>query len=198
MDSLTFISEIVKAVAWPVTIAFVVAIFRKDIRDLLPKLRKAKVIGNEFEFSELSQKEIEGASNQPKEPSDYRVLNNAYRALDTSPTFAVILAWQELENTAWQCYMDTFPNSEGSQLREPKTERNIPPSRLVDTLFYKKFFDEKHREIFHDLRRLRNQAAHNPSEEISDSDAKNYLTLAELLINQLKMKQDNNAMQPTR
>lgn len=195
MDWLTFISELVKAIAWPVAALVIVLTFRNDIRDLLPKLRKAKLAGNELEFSETSQEVIEEVSEQPEEQRDYSVLSNAYSALEASPTFAVILGWQELENAAWEAYMDTFSDSLTSELRKPVSERNIPPSRLGDTLFYKKFLDSKQREIFHDLRRLRNQAAHKPSEEISDSDAKDYLILAELLIHQLKQNGDNKRME---
>jgi len=50
MDTLTFISELIKAVAWPMTAIVLVVLLRKPIIELIPLLRKLK-------YKELEKKE---------------------------------------------------------------------------------------------------------------------------------------------
>jgi len=52
MDALTFISELIKAVAWPVTAIALVVLLRKPIVELIPLLRRLKYKELELEFAQ--------------------------------------------------------------------------------------------------------------------------------------------------
>jgi len=60
LDSLTFVAEIVKALAWPTSILLLVLTLRKPIGELIPFLRKLKYKEIEMEFScELAELKAE-------------------------------------------------------------------------------------------------------------------------------------------
>ena len=50
MDCLTFITKLTEHSAWPISIIVVTLILRKPISNILEKLKKANIQGNEFEF----------------------------------------------------------------------------------------------------------------------------------------------------
>ena len=52
MDTLTFVSEALKSLAWPVVVVFLVLMLKKPITELIPLLRKLKYKELEMEFSE--------------------------------------------------------------------------------------------------------------------------------------------------
>jgi hypothetical protein len=52
MDALTFISEIVKALAWPTAIVVLVSLLKKPIVELVPLMKKLKYKELELEFSQ--------------------------------------------------------------------------------------------------------------------------------------------------
>ncbi len=55
MDKYTFIVELIKVLAWPVTVASSLILLRKPIVSLIPFMRKLKFKELEMEFSEQVQ-----------------------------------------------------------------------------------------------------------------------------------------------
>lgn len=43
MDWLTFVAAIVKSVAWPVTLVLILLVFRRPVRELIPRLRTIRI-----------------------------------------------------------------------------------------------------------------------------------------------------------
>ncbi len=43
MDWFTFVSVIVKAVAWPITLVLILLFFRRSVRQLIPRLRTIRI-----------------------------------------------------------------------------------------------------------------------------------------------------------
>jgi hypothetical protein len=52
MDSLAFISEMTKSLAWPLVSVCIAFIFRRQLQALLGRIKKGKVGPAEFEFEE--------------------------------------------------------------------------------------------------------------------------------------------------
>ena len=60
MDVLTFISEIIKALAWPLAVVTLVFLLRRPVIEVFPLLRRLKYKDIELEFAqEVSQLEAE-------------------------------------------------------------------------------------------------------------------------------------------
>lgn len=70
MDVLTFISELIKSLAWPVAIIILVILLRKPIVELIPLLRRLKYKDLELEFSQEVTElkaEVEAAAKEKGE-----------------------------------------------------------------------------------------------------------------------------------
>lgn len=52
MDWLTFIVELVRATAWPASIAIIAVVFKNEIKSLLPRIRKAGPTGVELDAAQ--------------------------------------------------------------------------------------------------------------------------------------------------
>src|SRR5258705_12326854 len=50
MDTLTFVVEILKALAWPTATLAIAILFRRELRTLLHRVKKGKIGPAEFEF----------------------------------------------------------------------------------------------------------------------------------------------------
>lgn len=180
MDSLTFTSEAIKALAWPAAVVAVALMVRKPVIELLPFLSRLKYKEIELEFSkELAQLKAAAVTDKPLEsPKDKaatvnisidRLLNIA----SISTSAAILEAWSELESAS-VAVASSFWNQPPSEVF-----RNSP--RLGEYLLQCNVIDEKQLAIFNQLRDLRNKAAHAVTLNISEDEARTYIELASSL-----------------
>ncbi|MER3513447.1 MAG: hypothetical protein C4310_02805 [Chloroflexota bacterium] len=64
MDWLTFVTELIKALAWPITILIIIIVLRKPLANLIPTLQRLRYRDLEIEFGRSVQ---ELASEAKKE-----------------------------------------------------------------------------------------------------------------------------------
>ncbi len=113
MDTLTFISNMVSSLIWPIVVVFIVVILRRPLRDLIAdlgrRLRSLKFPGGEAEFSdELAEiKEAADEANLPPAPisppvgpllleiEEYE--RQWVKLAELSPRAAITEAWQQVE-----------------------------------------------------------------------------------------------------
>lgn len=119
MDALTFIAEVVKALAWPASVVALVFMMRKPVGELIPLLRKLKYKEIEMEFSrEIAELKAEAlpAPQQPAHPAASSTgerlaaaglpgrlstkREELIRMTDFSTRVAVMEAWLEVEAAA--------------------------------------------------------------------------------------------------
>jgi len=175
MDSLTFISELVKAVAWPVTVTTVIFLLRNPILELLPLLRKLKYKELELEFTqeilELKTEAMVMAQEKGEEvPSISSSPSNLLNLVSFSTRAAIMEAWLEVESAA-VAVASSFWGQSSSE-----TFRNMP--KLGEYLLKCKVIDEKQLAVFNKLRQLRNKATHAQEFELNESDAISYIQVA--------------------
>lgn len=170
MDWLTFIAEIIKALAWPFAVIAIFLVLRKPIQNLLPFVQKLKWKEVEIEFGrqvqeiraeltqELPQTQIENFARL----SDDRAI---LRLAEVSPRAAVLEAWREIELAA----LDAARLLAGEGFRNKTLTfdaiRTIERSEQVDRSLV---------GSLRELRALRNQAAHAPEFVISKEAAIEY------------------------
>lgn len=103
MDTLTFISKLLEILAWPGTVVTLVLLLRKELRQLIPLLRKLKAGPVEAEF-EREIASIEQAAQPPALPpapssSSPRKLE-LFELVRNDPRAGILQAWLDVEATA--------------------------------------------------------------------------------------------------
>lgn len=183
MDKLTFITELAKAMAWPIVVISIIILLRGSIVELIPLLRKLKYKELELEFSkEVAELKAEvGISIKGDDEKATLVNSNITKILSLvsfSTRAAIMEAWIELESASIFA-ASSFWGGEGKE-----SFRNY--ARLGEYLFQCKVINDKQLLTFNKLRQLRNKAAHASELELSENDAKSYILLAAELVRQIK------------
>ena len=172
MDILTFITELVKAAAWPITAVVVAILFRTEFRALLGRLKKGKVGAAEFEFqeqvAELAKDIAEvSTANQP-----VTLDAETIRLAMSNPRGVLVSAWFEIESA-----LKNLAQKHG--LLDAQNQRS--PSTLVRALAKADLIPMSHAPGFTGLYRLRNQAAHDENFNPTEEAVLGYLEVAEEL-----------------
>lgn len=152
MDTLTFISEITKSLAWPVATIIVSILFRKQLYLLLSRLRKGKVGSAEFEFEEAIKQLEESASELATAP-DSNMGTPSVRLVTSNPRAAILEAWLELEDKAINLALSL-------DLVRPTARRY--PEGAIKGIRKAGILSNANLNILEALQLLRNQAAHDP------------------------------------
>ena len=95
MDVLTFITEMVKALAWPVASLVIALVFRSELRTLLHRIRKGKVGPAEFEFEETvaALRERVGKPEVAAPRADPMLVNQASQ----DPRAVILNSWLQVQ-----------------------------------------------------------------------------------------------------
>jgi hypothetical protein len=160
MDALTFIAEITKALAWPIAATIIAIVFRRQLIDLMARIRKGKLGPAEFEFEERVREVV-------SEAQELELPKLAERQALPSPAQAtaearliVMDVWLEVERAVHQLAVN---HNLVNALLLPGT-----PS-IISSLRKAGIVSPELASLYRDLRALRNQAAHefdfSPSSE---------------------------------
>ncbi len=182
MDGFTFISEIVKALAWPSALISLVFLLRKPIIELVPLMKKLKYKEFELEFSQeiqaLQSEAIDALPKKDKHPLLDMATSKALDLVSYSTRAAIIEAWIELEAAAVETASSFWNQSPNDVFR------NDP--KLGEYLHQCKVLDDKQLVIYKKLRQLRNKSAHAEELSLSENDAKAYVEMASNLTRHIK------------
>jgi len=185
MDWRTFVVELVKALAWPVTVWAVTIAAWKHVVRLLPRLRELKYRDVQLSFAEV----LRVASEEALETIPARAALPAAPASDTdriarllelSPRAAVLEAFVPVQTA-----LTALARSHG--IRVGKADF-YSASALADTLAAAGIMSEGQRALFGSLRRLRNAAAHAPEFAEPPESVREYIDLASRLAASLRLE----------
>lgn len=169
MDVLTFIAELVKALAWPLVVGAIAIAFRVEVVKLIQRIRKGKIGPAEFDF-ELAVAVL--AVQPPPEPAAVEQEPDL-PLIDYSNNRAAILdAWNRVVVAAHKLAYNNAPRSSQAQLKAATIGRQIEDNKLLD---------ERSIALFDDLRALRNHAVHLAEFNPSKLSTNRYVTLAKEL-----------------
>ena len=155
MDILTFITKLCETLGWPVASIVLVALLRKEIRLLLPSLRKFKAGPLEAEFERgtaLLKAEL------PQQPKAAEALEHTPKAVvdPANPRSAVLEAWLSLEAAANEAL-----GRRTTQLHGPGAMSTRPSLRgLTQSLQTSGLLQEGQINLFRELLHLRNEVVH--------------------------------------
>lgn len=181
MDWLTFAAEVIKALAWPLTVLIIFLVLRKPLSNLLPLLQRLRYKELEIDFGKRIQElAVEVKKELPDTPeAESRALQRKEQLEDlaqVSPRAAILEAWLELEQVAVEATKRHGLNLTSRERKTPLLERALQENEVLD---------ESKRTIFGRLRNLRNAAVHasdfsfDPDSAIEYADSA--LRLAEYL-----------------
>lgn len=194
MELFEFISKMTMALAWPVVTLIGLILLRRHVGVLLQNITKLKFPGGHAEFR--SGLDIVEARTEPvpieRGPSDdsvevrysiappVPVFERDPFALSANPTGVVMEAWKALESAGRDLAVKNGLKSGFSTVQVFITlerEKLISPSEL---------------DAIHELRVLRNIAAHDPQRVVSPEDAARFRGVVEKLIRRLGSASSNS------
>jgi hypothetical protein len=182
VDWLTFIAELVKALAWPVAALVIFAVLRTPLLRLIPLLGRVKYKDFEFDFGRRLEEAAAEAAALPDTDAPHLPTatgdSHLLRLAESSPRAAILEAWIRLEAAAIEAARRRNVTVASSQLRSP--------SALIQFLEESHVLDARQAAIFHDLRGLRNSAAHASNFTPSVAEATEYVRIAARLEQSLK------------
>jgi hypothetical protein len=174
MDRLTFIAEIIQAVAWPLVVLVVFLSLRKPLLELLPSLRSFRYRDLELGFDTqvqalandirrlLPEARLSGEAVQQRQSME--------ELARLSPRAVVLESWLQLERTAMDVSRRKGLDLDSRQIRTPIL--------LGHALEQAGILDDEMQTVFYRLRNLRNAAAHASDFAFDAESAMEYADLA--------------------
>jgi hypothetical protein len=157
MNTLQCIAAIVSALAWPLTVIWLAATFRKPVVELIPGLKRLRVKELELEFREKlpePQGPVKSLASENLEAQEAKLLNRPshYRQLSrVSPASAIMETWCEIEAAA----ADAF-----TRHASPGMRVFVEQNEVFEYLRSKGLISADDYGRIENLRGLRNKVAH--------------------------------------
>jgi hypothetical protein len=158
VDTLTFITEMTKALAWPVIAGAGLLLARKPLIVLLDgrRLQRLKGAGWEFEFGELEAKVQRVVADLPApKPALVMPQRQVEHTDDEAALAAIVTNWSELENIV---------SDAAGQAIGAHTD-GIPFGKLLNKLVQMEVIRPATADGLRGLEALRNLAVHAPQDE---------------------------------
>jgi hypothetical protein len=177
-DWLDFFSSVIHSVVWPLAIVLVVFALRREIQELIPRIRRLRAGNVEIEIGEKIE-QLERRAEQVLPPivpaATGRDEEQLVTSAQLSPRGAVLDSWLVVEDA----------------LRSAATRSEIEWSDrssviwLLDQLQRRQRVNSDVRALVEDLRAVRNAAAHSRDFDLSAGRAYEYARLARQIANLL-------------
>lgn len=174
MDWLTFFSDVVGSIAWPVAIVVVILVFRDQLAKLLPSLEALEYKDFKLKFEKrVAQAEKQFEDIVDTQASSERAVvgedrfDTARTLAAVAPSAAIVEAWKlfeyELRDGARRMNLDVSATLPVHRLLRDLEQRGLLPRDVVATA--------------QELRGLRNEAAHVPDMYLPSEHAEEYVSL---------------------
>jgi hypothetical protein len=180
MDILTFIAELIRALAWPLSVLAIFIVLRKQIVDRIPLLNRLKYKDFEIEFGKevAEAKDIihkESSKTLPEKiaPSSY----DYYETLaEASPRGAILEAWISFESSAMSSLQALKLTLQRGPIPFPELLRKMKEAELIS---------KEEETSLSKLRKLRNTAVHESGVPIRKSDVIEFIHVMRDLTDQV-------------
>jgi len=184
MDDLTFYSNIIDSLAWPLFTFLIFLFLRQPITDLIPLIEKLRYKNWEIGFREKLDnvslgiaKEIPDSITSGPATGANQVALSAIA--EYSPKLAVMKAWSSIEAQAIESAKDTAGITISPSARPLQAIRSLQKDPSID---------KKIVNFVKDLQALRNTAAHAPDFALSTESALNYASTSQAVVDYLSQK----------
>lgn len=179
MDQLTFISQLVESLAWPVAVVVIAIVLREEVGRLLSKITRIRHNDTEVEFlHELAAAKKEAEKVLPNYKGTAYLISQSSQLAELSPRGAIIEAWLNIEGALLK-----YAERHGIKVskNKPFTIRELHFHTLDYGNLGKGVF-----EMLERLRRTRNEAVHLSDAQIDEESAREYVELASRVIQRIE------------
>lgn len=173
MDLFTFISNLVNALAWPLSVIVVVMLLRTPLFGVLKNLKRLKFQDAELDF-EKAVIELKGI--ETAESKQAPLTSSKLRLAELSPRGAILESWLELEDA-----LATAAETKGMDRKRPAGISGRLVS--VDSLAFAQMLalsgslSAGFLERFQTLRKIRDRSVHVTDDAIKLEDAESFARL---------------------
>ena len=182
---LTFIAQIVSAMAWPVTLLICVALLRRHLMAIVPLVRTVKYSDVEIRFGQevAELKKAADTADLPKEKtaSQNDQWQTLMRLAEVRPRTAIRASWRQVEAT-----MDQLATEKSVQVADAAQSM---PMVIGAILLNQGFLSTPQYELMQKLRLLSNQAEHSEPDSLTPTNAMEYVELALRLVASIPLKE---------
>ena len=173
---------------WPMIALIGLFLFRQPLLERLSHANKLKYKDLEIEFSEdiqTVQRDAQQAFPLQQQDTKARLLARATHF----PSTTVRDAWREVDQAA--VTLLALHDADGDISNDTRFKD------IADALMAEKLLSTKQIKLFHELRRLRNKAAHAADFDLSPADAIQYVELCFRVIESLKPEANQASLRLT-
>lgn len=180
MNLYQFIASLIGSLAWPIAIAFIFVLFRKELRAILPRMR---VKYGEVDISVRLEEAEKEAAKSPvtvlaEAPTPTQEEKEKFEKIaELSPRAAILELRNELQGT-----LTDFALNKGVIFKPPRNALGY----MVRVLRNDAMIDAETSSILDDLRVVGNTAAHDDRADITHADAMRYKSLVEVVLGRLR------------
>jgi hypothetical protein len=172
------VGKLLASFAWPIAAIVIAYHFKKELAGLLARLKKVKAGAAEAEFERRLDEVVEDAGIQPDEVEP-PVSASARSAAVADPRGAILGAWLEVEKAVFD-----LCDARGLHVQSSRPTKGVLPA--MREIQRAQVLDSSYVSLFHDLRSLRNEAAHNLDFSPEPEAVIHYTKLAATLTKALK------------
>ncbi|MDX2367735.1 MAG: hypothetical protein QNK36_04935 [Colwellia sp.] len=185
MDGLTFTSNMISTLAWPITVIILFFILRSELPNIAKSIKKFKYKDVELEFGAAVKavaKEAKGSlppskSNVIAGKTTEDIKTRLDAVAELAPRAAILESWIQVEAAAADVIQK---KGLVSSVRYPG------PTRLLTALKNEGILNGKQTLIFEQLRMLRNEAVHVHDAEFTVAAVASYIESAILIASYLE------------
>jgi hypothetical protein len=176
MGWMQFVSNLVSSLAWPAAVVAAIAIFRRPISNLIPRLRKISVGSVDFEIDQLAADVADvaepGGEVAPRAEAQTTAptwVEGALTLADSSPSGAILVAFSAVEQQVRELARPYGPIQGFNGAVRKLAEGHVISDDVLPLLF--------------ELSSIRNTVAHSgPSDVVGTDAAKAYVDTASRIV----------------
>ena len=171
------IAKLLSSIAWPIAATAIALFYRREIAKLLARLKRFKSGESEMEFTDADFREgVQNAEEMAEDKVQHeKVTASAVEEASSHPRGTILTAWLEVEDA-----VQRLDKAKGLlKNKEYKTHSIIP---IIHEIQKRDLLDKTYIGLFHELRILRNNAAHQKEFNPSPENAIRYVQLTKSLV----------------
>lgn len=173
--------KLLGSLAWPIAAVVIASYFKKELAGLLSRLRKGKWGNAEFEFEKYMQ-EVEAEIDIPRDNDVENISPAAATSASTDPRGTIVSSWIGIEDALFN-----LVRARDLDLSYPGGKQTRNSASAIRAVQKAELLNNNWIALFHDLRLLRNEAAHSADFSPPPGAVIKYVQLSKELVNAIHM-----------
>ncbi|MGJ3701058.1 DUF4145 domain-containing protein [Variovorax sp. AFSI2.2] len=200
MDALTFIAELVKALAWPAVVVFIVIFFKERLTALVDKLEEWKGLGMEAKFNrkletvaaetkEIAVEELIAPTPELPVLPNVEQADDPFTTLDEQPIVNALLLYGNPSAgfSLGRSYLERILNEQFVKATGQVPGLIMPLDAVIERLEKERYITARMRRTIKELLALGNEAVHEKFKPSVES-ARAYVTSVQSIADLMRLR----------